>query len=133
MPHYIENVQVCYEDELQSSFKTHYMGILDTILQTGTYKPPRRVHPLKRIFFGQSENYDYIFHASLKVNSFLIKRETYLDICNAYVTAYDECVPTMPHKAVLIRKYLIDLLSLYVQSCRSIKDLEPQRSIVQGI
>lgn len=134
MRHYIQDLGIGIEDELQNTFKTHYMGILDTIRNTGSYTPPRPTNLLKRILLCQNHNFDYIFHASIKVNSFYIKKETYIDICNEYIAAFDECSTNNMHaNAVLIRKYLIELLSLYVQSCTSVKDLEPQRTIVQRL
>ena len=120
------------KDELQNSWKAHYLGVLDTIKKTGSYTPPRPLNRLRRLLFCQNHTLDYIIYANLKENSYYINPETYKEVCAAYITAFDECA-SIPKTAILIRKYLIELLTMYVQSCESIKDLEPQRSIVHGI
>lgn len=134
MKQFIEDIGIEINDqELQNGFRSHYISILETIIRTGTYTPPRRLHPLKRILFCQNENADYIIYANCRANLFRLNRETCVDICNEYIAAFDECATSKPHKAVIIRKYLIELLSFYVQSCESVTKLEPQRSIVQRL
>lgn len=121
------------DDELQKVWKTHYIDILNTIKSTGSYKPPRPSHPIRRFLLCQSHTMDYIIDTNVKENSYYISPQTYKEVCTAYVTAFDECVSTRPKTAVLIRKQLKDLLAMYAHSCGSLKNLEPQRSIVQAM
>ena len=120
------------KDELQNTWKAHYLTVLDTIKKTGSYNPPRPLNRLRRLLFCQNHTIDYIIYANLKENSYYVNPETYKEVCAAYIAAFDECAST-PKTAVLIRKYLIELLTMYVRSCKSFEDLEPQRSIVHSI
>jgi hypothetical protein len=119
-------------EQVQNVWKEYYLTVLATIKEKGYYKPPRPLHPLRRWLLCQSHGLDYIVFANLKEHSYYIKPEVYKEVCSAYVAAFDECA-IMPKKAVVIRKYLIDLLVMYAKSCHCLKGLEPQRSIVKNI
>lgn len=120
------------DQEIQNNWKAHYMAVLHTIKEKGCYRPPRPLHPIKRFFCYGSEPRDYILYANNKANASYIRPEVYKEVCTAYVTAFDECAKE-PKKAIIIRKQLMELLNMYVRSCQSVIDLEPQRSIVKSI
>jgi hypothetical protein len=128
---FIEDVGIHSYKHIQNSFKSHYMDVLNTIKEKGSYTPQRRLHWIRRILFCQRENMDYVILANLKdhVNINLISPSTFKEVCTAYIAAYDEHM-NVPKKALLIRKHLIELLTIYVQSCHSLEHLEPQRSII---
>lgn len=134
MNHYIEDaMQVGDKDEFQTGWKEYHMNVLDTIKATGSYNPPRPLHPIRRFLCCQRHSKDYIYFANMKANSYYIRPEIYKEVCSAYIAAFDECASGMPSKAVHIRKHLIKLLTMYARSCTSLKHLEPQRSIVQAM
>lgn len=125
----IIHVMACIEDiEIQTDWKEYYLNILSNIVEKG--KAPLPPNPLWRIFCCQHGSTEYILYENMKYNAYYVNRETIKEVCSAYVAAYDNCRDT-PKKAVLIRKYIIELLTMYVKSCHSLSNLEPQRSIIQ--
>lgn len=129
----IESFACGDDNKLQKDWKHYHMTVLQSIKEKGYYTPPQRVHPLRRWFLCQRHTLDYIVFTNLTYNSPYIKPETYKEICTAYVSAFDEYRKTSPIKSILIRNHLIDLLNMYVKSCVSLTELEPQRSIVHTI
>lgn len=136
MARFVEDLIVVRGDdlrELQNGWKQYYITVLDTIKAKGYYKPPRPLHPIRRWLLCQQHTMDYVISANLKYNACYIKPDVYYEVCSAYVTAFDEYVNSAPKTAFVIRKYLIDLLTMYVKSYHNLINLEPQRSVANNI